>query len=166
MRLLIAGGGTGGHLFPGVALAEELRAREPAAAVRFVGTERGIEARMLPELGWELTFIKVSGLKTVGFVGMLRGLKLEALRETVDAIELTDGALELVRTMRSNDVLAENFPPTENADIALFKQGTVLNEHYIEKMIAYTETSDNRQPVKVFKATPLTRHFQRKGGSR
>ncbi len=73
---------------------------------------------------------------------------------------------ELVRTMRTNDVLAENFPPTENAGVALFKQGTVLNEHYIEKMIAYTETSDNRRPVKVFKATPLTRHFQRKGSSR
>src|SRR5262245_25226058 len=57
-RLLIAGGGTGGHLFPGVAIAEELRAREPDAAVRFVGTERGIEARVLPELGWELALLQ------------------------------------------------------------------------------------------------------------
>ena len=74
MRLLIAGGGTGGHLFPGVALAEELRAREPEAAVRFVGTARGIEARVLPELGWDLVLIEVSGLKTVGALGALRGL--------------------------------------------------------------------------------------------
>ena len=74
VRLLIAGGGTGGHLFPGVAIAEELRARDPDAAVRFVGTERGIEARVLPELGWELTKIEVSGLKTVGKLGALRGL--------------------------------------------------------------------------------------------
>src|SRR5690349_2328613 len=74
MRLLIAGGGTGGHLFPGVAIAEELRAREPGAAVRFVGTRRGIEARVLPELGWELSLIEVSGLKTVGAIGALRGL--------------------------------------------------------------------------------------------
>ncbi len=74
MRLIIAGGGTGGHLFPGVALAEELRSREPAAAVRFVGTARGIEARVLPELGWELVLIEVSGLKTVGALGALRGL--------------------------------------------------------------------------------------------
>src|ERR1700747_3088980 len=62
IRLLIAGGGTGGHLFPGVALAEELRAREPDAAIKFVGTRRGIEARVLPELGWDLDFIEVSGL--------------------------------------------------------------------------------------------------------
>src|SRR4051812_13327742 len=74
MRLLIAGGGTGGHLFPGVAIAEELRAREPGAAVRFVGTRRGIEARVLPELGWELSLIEISGLKTVGALGALRGL--------------------------------------------------------------------------------------------
>jgi UDP-N-acetylglucosamine--N-acetylmuramyl-(pentapeptide) pyrophosphoryl-undecaprenol N-acetylglucosamine transferase len=74
MRLLIAGGGTGGHLFPGVAIAEELRARAPDAAVRFVGTRRGIEARVLPELGWDLDLIEVSGLKTVGVLGALRGL--------------------------------------------------------------------------------------------
>jgi len=73
MRVLIAGGGTGGHLFPGVAIAEELRARDPDAAVRFVGTERGIEARVLPKLGWDLALVEVSGLKTVGALGALRG---------------------------------------------------------------------------------------------
>ena len=74
MRLLIAGGGTGGHLFPGVAIAEELRARKPDAQIRFVGTKRGIEARVLPGLGWELSLIEVSGLKTVGAIGALRGM--------------------------------------------------------------------------------------------
>ncbi len=74
MRLLIAGGGTGGHLFPGVAVAEELRAREPDAAITFVGTKRGIEARVLPDLGWTLETIEVSGLKTVGALGAIRGM--------------------------------------------------------------------------------------------
>ncbi len=73
-RLLIAGGGTGGHLFPGVALAEELRAREPDAVIKFVGTRRGIEARVLPDLGWDLEFIEVSGLKTVGATGAIKGM--------------------------------------------------------------------------------------------
>lgn len=71
---MIAGGGTGGHLFPGVALAEELRSREADAAVRFVGTARGIEARVLPGLGWDLVLIEVSGLKTVGALGAVRGM--------------------------------------------------------------------------------------------
>jgi len=74
MRLLIAGGGTGGHLFPGVAIAEEIRARDPSAEVTFVGTSRGIEARVLPDLGWPLELIDVSGLKTVGAMGAVRGL--------------------------------------------------------------------------------------------
>ncbi|HUH02929.1 MAG TPA: undecaprenyldiphospho-muramoylpentapeptide beta-N-acetylglucosaminyltransferase [Kofleriaceae bacterium] len=74
MRLMIAGGGTGGHLFPGVALADEAMRRDPASEVMFVGTERGIEARVLPELGWNLALIRVSGLKTVGALGTVRGL--------------------------------------------------------------------------------------------
>ncbi|MEJ7600658.1 MAG: undecaprenyldiphospho-muramoylpentapeptide beta-N-acetylglucosaminyltransferase [Kofleriaceae bacterium] len=84
MRLMIAGGGTGGHLFPGVAIAEELRSRDPDAAIRFVGTKRGIEARILPDLGWELSLIEVSGLKTVGALGALRGMARlpRALRQT------------------------------------------------------------------------------------
>jgi UDP-N-acetylglucosamine--N-acetylmuramyl-(pentapeptide) pyrophosphoryl-undecaprenol N-acetylglucosamine transferase len=73
-RLLIAGGGTGGHLFPGVAIAEELRARDPDAVIKFVGTRRGIEARVLPDLGWDLELIEVSGLKTVGAAGAIKGI--------------------------------------------------------------------------------------------
>jgi UDP-N-acetylglucosamine--N-acetylmuramyl-(pentapeptide) pyrophosphoryl-undecaprenol N-acetylglucosamine transferase len=74
MRLLIAGGGTGGHLFPGVAIVEELRARDPSAEVLFVGTARGIEAEVVPRLGYPLRLIDASGLKTVGRLGALRGL--------------------------------------------------------------------------------------------
>ncbi|WP_428261427.1 undecaprenyldiphospho-muramoylpentapeptide beta-N-acetylglucosaminyltransferase [Haliangium sp.] len=74
LRLMIAGGGTGGHLFPGVAVAEEVRARDPEAEIQFVGTRRGIEARVLPQLGWPVAYIEVSGLKTVGLMGAVRGL--------------------------------------------------------------------------------------------
>jgi UDP-N-acetylglucosamine--N-acetylmuramyl-(pentapeptide) pyrophosphoryl-undecaprenol N-acetylglucosamine transferase len=72
MKVLIAGGGTGGHLFPGVAIAEELRAR--GHEVTFVGTQRGIEARVLPELGWPLELIEVQGMKGGGVASALRGL--------------------------------------------------------------------------------------------
>lgn len=50
-RVLFAGGGTGGHLYPALALAEEFQRREPAAEVMFLGARRGIEARVLPERG-------------------------------------------------------------------------------------------------------------------
>jgi UDP-N-acetylglucosamine--N-acetylmuramyl-(pentapeptide) pyrophosphoryl-undecaprenol N-acetylglucosamine transferase len=50
-RIMVAGGGTGGHLFPGLAVVEELRRRVPGLEVKFVGTARGIEARILPSRG-------------------------------------------------------------------------------------------------------------------
>ena len=71
MIIIIAGGGTGGHLFPGVALAEELRAR--GHEVMFVGTARGIEARVLPTEGWPLSLIEVRALKGGSLVSKLRG---------------------------------------------------------------------------------------------
>ncbi|MBU5614160.1 undecaprenyldiphospho-muramoylpentapeptide beta-N-acetylglucosaminyltransferase [Geomonas azotofigens] len=71
MRLIIAGGGTGGHLFPGIAVAEEFLARGPENEVLFVGTERGIEARLLPKLGYKLELISASGMKGMGTVKKL-----------------------------------------------------------------------------------------------
>ena len=74
--IVIAGGGTGGHVFPGVAVAEEVRRRNPAAKVAFVGTTRGIEARIVPQLGYALETIKVSRLKGGGFWAKVKGLFL------------------------------------------------------------------------------------------
>lgn len=72
MKVLIAGGGTGGHLFSGVALAEELAAR--GHAVEFVGTARGLEARLIPTLGYPLHLIEVGGLKRMGLRRTLKNL--------------------------------------------------------------------------------------------
>ncbi|NBD14223.1 undecaprenyldiphospho-muramoylpentapeptide beta-N-acetylglucosaminyltransferase [Corallococcus silvisoli] len=74
MKVLIAGGGTGGHLFPGIALAEEVVTRHPNNEVVFVGTERGLEARVVPKEGYPLEFVKVQGLKGKGVVGLIKGL--------------------------------------------------------------------------------------------
>ena len=75
MKLLIAGGGTGGHLFPGIALAEELLTRQPGKNdVLFVGTTHGIEARCVPEAGMKIQFIEVEGIKGRGMANRLRAL--------------------------------------------------------------------------------------------
>lgn len=63
MKLVIAGGGTGGHLFPGIAVAEALLEIDPTAEVLFVGTERGIESRAVPKAGFMLALVDVAGLK-------------------------------------------------------------------------------------------------------
>ena len=61
--MLIAGGGTGGHLYPGIALARELQRRDPSTHVSFVGTAQGIEARVVPREQFPLDLIHVAGLK-------------------------------------------------------------------------------------------------------
>ncbi|MFN7132954.1 MAG: undecaprenyldiphospho-muramoylpentapeptide beta-N-acetylglucosaminyltransferase [Myxococcales bacterium] len=76
MKVVIAGGGTGGHLFPGIALAEEIVTRHPKNDVLFVGTERGLEARVVPQSGFKLELIKVAGLKRVGLLNLVRSLFL------------------------------------------------------------------------------------------
>ena len=74
--MLIAGGGTGGHLFPGIAVARELLRRVPDATVTFVGTAAGIEARVIPREGFRLELIRSAGLKGKSPVALARGFAL------------------------------------------------------------------------------------------
>jgi len=74
VKVLIAGGGTGGHLFPGIALAEEVVTRHHRNEVVFVGTERGLEARVVPQAGFPLEFISARGLKGKGLGQLIKGL--------------------------------------------------------------------------------------------
>ncbi|MEP6654706.1 MAG: undecaprenyldiphospho-muramoylpentapeptide beta-N-acetylglucosaminyltransferase [Myxococcales bacterium] len=73
MRVLIAGGGTGGHLYPGIAIAEEVT-RRPGGEVLFVGTARGLETKLVPAAGFALELLEVSGLNRVGLGRFLKGL--------------------------------------------------------------------------------------------
>jgi UDP-N-acetylglucosamine--N-acetylmuramyl-(pentapeptide) pyrophosphoryl-undecaprenol N-acetylglucosamine transferase len=74
MKILIAAGGTGGHIYPGIAIANEIVRRNADAEVMFVGTARGLEKKIVPENGYQLSLINSAGLKNVGFVGKLKGL--------------------------------------------------------------------------------------------
>lgn len=76
MRLLIAAGGTGGHIYPGIAVAREVMRRDASSVVRFVGTERGLENRLVPQAGFELSLIESAGLKNVGLAARVRGLMI------------------------------------------------------------------------------------------
>jgi UDP-N-acetylglucosamine--N-acetylmuramyl-(pentapeptide) pyrophosphoryl-undecaprenol N-acetylglucosamine transferase len=71
VRVLIAGGGTGGHVIPALAIARELRDAH-GAEVRFVGTARGLETRLVPEAGFPLELIRVGQLKNVSLATKLR----------------------------------------------------------------------------------------------
>ena len=71
MRAILAGGGTGGHVIPALAIANELRDRYGAEVV-FIGTARGIETRLVPQAGYPLELIQVGALKNVSAVTRLK----------------------------------------------------------------------------------------------
>lgn len=74
MRVVIAAGGTGGHLYPGVAIAREFQRQVPGCEVSFIGTSHGLEAKVAPREGFELIPIQVQGIMGKGLMGALRGL--------------------------------------------------------------------------------------------
>ena len=74
MKVLIAAGGTGGHIYPGIAVAKEILRRDAESKILFVGTARGLETKIVPDNGFELSLINSAGLKNVGFAGKLKGL--------------------------------------------------------------------------------------------
>ena len=76
LAVVIAGGGTGGHLYPGIAVAREVLRRVPDARVTFAGTLRGIESRVVPREGFELDVLRSAGLKSTSATARLRGLAL------------------------------------------------------------------------------------------
>jgi UDP-N-acetylglucosamine--N-acetylmuramyl-(pentapeptide) pyrophosphoryl-undecaprenol N-acetylglucosamine transferase len=87
LTIVIAGGGTGGHLYPGIAVARALLARRPDAHVSFAGTARGLEARVIPQEGFDLDVIRSAGIKGKSPIARLRGGAMLPV-SLVDALRL------------------------------------------------------------------------------
>jgi UDP-N-acetylglucosamine--N-acetylmuramyl-(pentapeptide) pyrophosphoryl-undecaprenol N-acetylglucosamine transferase len=90
MRLLIAGGGTGGHLFPALAVARAVKVEDPAAGILFVGTLHGIEAKIVPGSDYPIRFISARGMRKTGIFNAIRA-----------SLELPLGVCQSVRIIRS-----------------------------------------------------------------
>src|SRR4051812_45140018 len=89
MKMLIAAGGTGGHIYPGVAVAREFLSRDPANEVVFVGTARGLETTIVPREGFPLELIEAGALKSVSMARRLTSLS-----------RLPKGFVDAVRVLR------------------------------------------------------------------
>ena len=76
VRVVFAGGGTGGHVYLGISLARELLRRDPAHEVLFIGTAHGLESKIVPGEGFRLEHITSRGLKRVGALDLMRNLLL------------------------------------------------------------------------------------------
>jgi UDP-N-acetylglucosamine--N-acetylmuramyl-(pentapeptide) pyrophosphoryl-undecaprenol N-acetylglucosamine transferase len=89
MRLIIAGGGTGGHLFPALAIARAVKAEDPNSSILFVGTRQGIEARIIPETEFPIHFITARGIRRTGAASTLRAI-----------VEIPFGVMQSIRVIR------------------------------------------------------------------
>ena len=97
MRVIIAGGGTGGHIFPGLAIAEEFKNRNERTEVIFVGTEYGIEARVIPREGYTIKFLRAEGIVGVSVLKKIRAI-IKMFLSVIDSYRI-------IRTVRPDIVI-------------------------------------------------------------
>ncbi|MCR5135269.1 MAG: undecaprenyldiphospho-muramoylpentapeptide beta-N-acetylglucosaminyltransferase [Clostridiales bacterium] len=75
MRVIMTGGGTGGHIYPAIAIADKIMERTNDSEILFVGTRRGMESRLVPENGYEIRYITVSGLNRKNMIKNIKVLR-------------------------------------------------------------------------------------------
>ncbi len=97
MKLVIAGGGTGGHLFPALALAEEFKRRDPEVEIVFIGAHGGLEEKVVPRYGYPLRLLSVEGIKRKKGLKRIAAL-LKAFRSTIKAVGI-------LRSLRPDGVI-------------------------------------------------------------
>jgi len=93
----MAGGGTGGHLFPAIALAEEFKRRDASVEITFIGGKGGIEERIVPGYGYPLKVLSVEGIKRKG--------ARDRARAVVKAASSTIAALRMLREIKPDGVI-------------------------------------------------------------
>ncbi len=97
MRLMVSGGGTGGHIYPALAVINELKRQDPTAEVMYVGSQRGIESTIVPELGIPFKEMEIQGFK--------RSLSLENFKTVYLFLKSVHRAKKLVRDFKPDVVL-------------------------------------------------------------
>ena len=107
-HLLVAAGGTGGHLYPALAVAERFRELVEKPQVTFVGTERGLESRIVGKAGFPLEFVRAAPLRGGSLLGKLKGL------------------MGLVTGMRDSFKLLKRLKPSVVMGVGAYVSGTVL----------------------------------------
>lgn len=97
MRLLISGGGTGGHIYPALALIEALKKREPDAEVLYVGTNRGLESKIVPDANIPFATIQIQGFK--------RSLSLENFKTIYLFLKGVQDSKKIIRDLKPDVVV-------------------------------------------------------------
>ena len=97
MRIVMCGGGTGGHVNPAISIADTIKKRYPDAEISFIGTEKGIEHVLVPKAGYDISFVKVRGFK--------RSLSLKNIDAAVKAVTSVMRAKKLLKEAKPDLVI-------------------------------------------------------------
>jgi len=97
MRVLMTGGGTGGHVNPALAIANTIRQNDPSAVIEYVGTQRGIESKLVPAAGYPLHFVEIQGFR--------RKLTLSNLRTAYLTLTSPHKAKKIIKEFRPDLVV-------------------------------------------------------------
>lgn len=97
MRLLISGGGTGGHIYPALALIEALKKRDPTAEILYVGTKKGLESKIVPDAGIPFETVEIQGFR--------RSLSLENFKTVYLFLKSVRDSKKIIRTFKPDVVV-------------------------------------------------------------
>ena len=97
MKYLITGGGTGGHIYPALAIAKEIKRKDKNAEILYVGTEKGLESELVPKEGFQFRTIRVKG--------MPRKINKESLIAIKELIHGINDAKKIIKDFRPNVVI-------------------------------------------------------------
>ncbi len=122
MKVLLSGGGTGGHVYPAIAIANKIKEENPDAEILFVGTEKGIESEIVPKYGYELKTVTVQGFK--------RKIDLDNVKRVVKLFKGLEQSRKVVKKFKPDIVIGTggyvSGPVLFNA--AMSKVPTVVHE--------------------------------------
>ncbi len=97
MRVLVSGGGTGGHINPALAIANKIKSEDKDAVIEYVGTKKGLETKLVPKEGYKIHYVKVEGIK--------RKLSLENIKAAIHAVTSVHEAKKLIKSFRPDIVI-------------------------------------------------------------
>ncbi len=97
MRIVLSGGGTGGHIYPAIAIANYIKEQNPKAEILFIGNEGGMEERLVPRAGYDIRYIRVQGLR--------RRISIENLKTAVRLVTSLRAAKKILREFRPDAVI-------------------------------------------------------------
>jgi UDP-N-acetylglucosamine--N-acetylmuramyl-(pentapeptide) pyrophosphoryl-undecaprenol N-acetylglucosamine transferase len=116
LRIVIAGGGTGGHLFPGIAIAQEFETRNPASKIIFVSTGNPLERSVLSKTGYPLQTVTVAGIKGRGLWNQIKSVA-----------KIPKGILEANRILK-------NFSPDLTVGLGSYSAGPVVFAAWLRRI--------------------------------